>query len=293
MSKTLRLTRPSFGSLRYRRNPLRKLYEEPRLAARVVCVASGKGGTGKSVVATNLASSRARSGERVCLIDFDVGLANDHLLLGLSPRHDLGHVMRGEVSAHQALVPGPNGLNLLSGGVGRHILTTPTRRQLDRLFRGLASLEDDHDLIVVDLGAGLGYVTVAHLAATTTMMLVTNPEVTALSDAYALYKRARGVNPHIRAGLVLNRCRDQARAQSAWERFSSASRRFLGASPELIGWVPSDDRIGESVEERAPLLMGDCDGPGARALKEVVRWEALEHARSARPFFERARRALR
>lgn len=280
-------------AFRRRRNPVEVLHRETETAARVVCVASGKGGTGKSVVATNLACARAKAGERVCLIDFDAGLANDHLLLGVAPRHDLGHVMRGEVDAKSALVTGPHSLNLLSGGVGRHVLTQPTRRELDRLFKQLAPLETSHDLIVVDLGAGLGYITVAHLAATTTLLLVTNPEVTALSDAYALFKRARGVNPDLRAGLVINRCRDAEAAQNAWERFRSASSRFLGAAPELVGWVPADDEVPQSVDDRQPVLLGAPESAAGLALSEVATWAPLEHARSTRPFFERARRALR
>ena len=293
MADSLSISWSPLRAFRRRRSPLEAFHRESARAARVVCVASGKGGTGKSVVATNLACARARAGERVCLIDFDAGLANDHLLLGLAPRHDLGHVMRGEVSARSALVTGPHSLNLLSGGVGRHVLTQPTRRELDKLFKHLAPLESSHDLIVVDLGAGLGYITVAHLAATTTLLLVTNPEVTALSDAYALFKRARGVNPDLRAGLVVNRCRSEEAASNAWERFRSASSRFLGAAPELVGWVPADDNVPQSVDDRLPVLLGNPQCPAASSLVQVAQWGPLEHARSTRPFFERARRALR
>ena len=151
--------------------------------ARVVCVASGKGGVGKSVLATNIAAERASRGERVLLVDFDAGLANLHLLLGLAPRHDLGHVLDGTVSARDAIVRGPQGVHLISGGVGRHALANPTRRELDRLFQALRPLEREYDLLVVDHGAGLSYATIAHLAAASTLILVTSHEVTALSDA--------------------------------------------------------------------------------------------------------------
>ena len=179
------------------------LVSETATAARVVCIASGKGGTGKSVLATNVAVLRSRRGERVLLVDFDAGLANAHLLLGLAPKYDLGHVLEGEVGAEAALVDGPHGLKLLSGGVGRQTLVNPTRRELDRLFKALRPLEERFDLVVVDHGAGLSYSTIAHLAATSTLILVTNHEVTALSDAYALYKRATALNPHIRVGEQL------------------------------------------------------------------------------------------
>src|SRR5258706_3832626 len=90
--------------------------EDQRPGARVLCVASGKGGTGKSILATNLAVLRARRGERVLLIDFDAGLANAHLLLGLAPRHDFGHVLDGSVSARGAVVEGPAGRGPVSRG---------------------------------------------------------------------------------------------------------------------------------------------------------------------------------
>lgn len=262
-------------------------------SARVVCIASGKGGTGKSVVATNLACLRARSGERVLLVDFDAGLANDHLLLGLAPQHDLGHVMDREIPAEAALVEGPFGLKLLSGGVGRHSLQNPTRKQLDRLFKALRPLESAFDLIVIDHGAGIGYGTVAHLAATSTLLLVSNPEVTALSDAYALYKRAHMVNGRVRTGFVVNRCDDRAGAMAAWERFRAASQRFLGHSPEFVEWIPADVAIVRSVQNRVPVALADPDALSSRSLEVVADWPALELARTSRPFFDKARRALR
>ena len=273
---------------------LAKRIEEPRTeTARVVCVASGKGGTGKSVLASNLAVLRAQRGERVLLVDFDAGLANAHLLLGLAPEYDLSHVMQGQVSAEEALVEGPAGLQLLSGGVGRHVLANPTRRELDRLFKALRPLEGSFDLLVVDHGAGLGYATVTHLAATSTLLLVTNHEVTALSDSYALYKRAHIVNPQIEVGVVVNRAPTEEAARSAWQRFRDASQRFLGHSPELLGWVPAELAVSRSVDARTPVSLLEPESDAARAIGSIATWSPIDHARSARSFFERARSALR
>jgi len=266
---------------------------EATSTARVVCIASGKGGTGKSVIASNLALLRARQGERVLLIDFDAGLANAHLLLGLAPPHDVGHVMEGTVSAREALIEGPHGLKLLAGGVGRQSLIDPTRRELDRLFKALRPLEDEFDLIVIDHGAGLSYSTVAHLAASSTLVLVTNHEVTALSDGYALYKRAKLVNPEIRVGLVVNRAPDERLAMDAWNRFRGASHKFLGHAPELIGWVPADPVISQAVQLRKPAVLSFPESAAARAITKVAAWGPLDHARTPTPFYVKARRALR
>lgn len=261
--------------------------------ARVLCVASGKGGTGKSVVATNLAVERSRQGENVLLVDFDAGLANDHLLLGVAPKYDLAHILDGTVDAYGALADGPAGLKMLSGGVGRLTLANPTRRELDRVFQALRPLEDDFDLVIVDHGAGLGYSTVAHLAAASTLLLVAGHEVTALSDAYAVYKKAHLVNPSIRVGLVINRSPDERLADDSWKRFAAASQRFLGHEPEFVGWVPADAAVTRSVHERKPVVTAHPESAAAQALRSVARWAPIDHARSARAFYDAARQALR
>jgi flagellar biosynthesis protein FlhG len=260
--------------------------------ARVICVASGKGGTGKSVVASNLAYLRARSGERVLLIDFDAGLANAHLLLGLAPERDIGHVMAGETNAESALVTGPCGLKLLSGGVGRDQLANPTRRELDRLFRALEPLESQFDLIVIDHGAGLTYTFQTHVVAARSLLLVTNPEVTALSDAYAVYKKATLINPGLEVGLLVNRARDATAADAARERFQSVAMRFLGRQPASAGWVPLDMAVLDSIERRVPVAQLAPDSGAAGALRRLAAWSGLQHELDPQPFFRRARMAM-
>lgn len=261
--------------------------------ARVLCVASGKGGTGKSVLASNIAVLRAKRGEKVLLIDFDAGMANAHLLLGVQPKFDLGHVLDGEVSAAFAAVQGPHGLFMISGGVGRASLLNPTPRELERLFTALAPLESEFDLIIVDHGAGLSYATLAHLAAAQKLLLVTTHEVTSLSDAYALYKQATIVNGSIHVGVVLNRVPDEIAAKSAWTRFHGAASKFLAKSPEFIGWVPHDEAVSHSVQARQPITLREPDSPAGLAIARIADWSAIDEARVSGSFYDAARRALR
>lgn len=286
------LERFTFRRLRPRRRE-KPAASPPASLSRVLCVASGKGGTGKSMLTTNLAVLRAMRGERVLLIDFDAGMANAHLLLGVAPRHDLGDVLAGDIDLRSALVDGPDGLKLLSTGVGSTGLIDPTRRDLDRLFRALRPLEDDFDLILIDHGAGMGYVTQAHLTAAHNLLLVATHEITALSDAYALYKRARQVNPNVRAGVVINNSPNEEFALSAWERFRDVSRRFLGSEPEFIDWVPTDTAVLRSVQMRHPVVSSAPNSKAARAIARVSEWAPLDQPGPAGAFFDRARAALR
>lgn len=264
--------------------------------ARVVSVASGKGGTGKSVLSTNLASQLARSGERVVLIDCDTGWANDHLLLGLQPSYDLGHVASGQATVQQSLVPGPGGLRLLSGGVGRARDAEPTWRDIDRLFHALVEIERGFDVVIIDHGAGLGLAAQALIAGGCALVIVTGTEVTALSDGYAAYKRAVALSPTVRAGLVVNRAPSPQVGREAWERFSFVSQRFLERKPELLALVPDDRAVVESVERRVPVVLSAPASPAAVAIGEVARWEPFRVAAAApggQGVFERSRRALR
>jgi len=273
--------------------PFSSAQEDTSLRAGVVCIASGKGGVGKSVIASNLACMRAAAGERVCLVDFDAGLANAHLLFGLAPRHDLGSVLDGDVSPEEALVEGPAGVKVLSGGVGRARLANPTRRELGKLFGALRSLEESHDLLVIDHGAGLGYAVIAHLAAARSFLLVTNPEVTALSDAYAVFKRAEAVNPGVRAGVVINRAEDREVALEAHDRLAAVSKRFLGRDLELAGWVPADPAVPRSVRARAPLMLTGAESPASRGIRSLAAWNGLAGPHTGDFFYDRARSALR
>ena len=92
---------------------------------------------------------------------------------------------------------------------------------------------------------------------------------------------------------MVNRAPDEARARSAWERFQSASQRFLGHAPELVGWVPYDEAVLRSVEERVPVTLLVPESPAARAIDGVARWAPIDQVRRERAFFDRARAALR
>lgn len=150
-----------------------------------VCIASGKGGTGKSTVSAALAALFARRG-RTLLLDADLGCANAHILQGARPEHSFADVLHGDVAVRDIVTPCPSGVDLLAGGSGYASLAGLRSYELEMIGRGLSRLEPEYDHLVVDSAAGLSRQTVAFAVASDLALLVTTPDLTAMTDALSL-----------------------------------------------------------------------------------------------------------
>ena len=164
---------------------------QPAPRSLVVTVGGGKGGVGKSIVALNLAVTFAQQGKCVVIADMDLGAANQHLLLGLS-RPGLGlqallDQSVGEMQNCLIATPVPN-LSLLAGTTGVLGAANITHGQKRRLLNKLRSLKAD--IVIVDVGAGVGYNMLDFFDLGSRKLIVTTPQVTAIHDAYSFLKSA-------------------------------------------------------------------------------------------------------
>ncbi|MDF1799297.1 MAG: AAA family ATPase [Planctomycetota bacterium] len=237
--------------------------------ARSVCVVSGKGGTGKSVVSGSLARLFARVGPTL-LVDGDLGVGNAHILQGVTPRGSLGDQLAGTRRMAELVEPCGHGLDLVAGGSGLAGLANLGAVELARLGDGLAELERDYRYLVLDCGAGISASTLAFARAADLVLVVTTTDLTALTDAYALLK-VLGLPPRGPAAqLLVNRAPSEAGARAVHERIDSVARRFLGRGPALLGWCPEDPAVVESVNHRVPLVERSPGAPAAQALAQLA-----------------------
>ena len=242
-----------------------------RPAARTVAVVSGKGGVGKTTLAVNLAVTLRRLGARVLLVDGDLGMGNADLLLGQVPRFTLHDLVLGERSAEEVLLTTPDGVHLMSGSSGVEEMANLDELRCERLLCALSELEEPIDLILIDTASGL-HRTATHLArAADEILIVTTPEPTAFTDAYATLRVLRNSALPRVPRIIVNQARDAAEARATAEKIRNVSKQFLSLSPELLGFVLEDPAVGQAVRRQEPLVHLFPKSPAAGCIEQIAR----------------------
>ena len=227
---------------------------EPMSSFRAMAISSGKGGVGKTNLVANLAVALARRGQRVIVLDADLGLANLDTLLGLHPKATLRHVVHGECSLSEVLVTGPNGIRLVPASSGFEDMTNLGAAERLHLLEQVDALDEDFDVLLVDTAAGLSSnVTFFTTAAQETLVVVT-PEPTSLTDAYALIKVLSTRYAEQEFGILVNMAHTDEEADRTFAHLSRVASRFLDVSLRYMGHVPYDRELPEAVRRQQAVL---------------------------------------
>ncbi len=249
-------------------NDLRRLVrraspERPALRTRLVVVAGGKGGSGTTTLAVNLAAALAAEGRGVALVDADPAGGNVGLLCRLADRVTIVDVLAGRCSAAEALQAGPVGLKVLSGGWGAAGLAEWPGATQDRLIAQLQDLGPQADLAVIDAGNRPTRFAHRFWQSADELLLVTTPELAAVMDAYAAVKLMAGGEGGLPIRTVVNLAPDGAVAGGVHQRLRRACRRFLGLTLRDAGWIPRDPHIGVKAESQELLVSTAPHSPAA------------------------------
>ena len=196
-------------------------------AVRVIAVASGKGGVGKTNVSVNLAAALALAGQRVMLMDADLGLANVDVLLGLEPSFDLQHVIAGEKNLDDIIIEGPLGIHVVPASSGIERMAELTSVEHGSLISAFSELKQPIDVLLVDTAAGIADGVVSFAKACQEVVVVVCDEPTSLTDAYALIK-VLSIRHGIKQFQILaNMVRDESQGMNLYEKLLSTTDRFL------------------------------------------------------------------
>lgn len=242
----------------------------PSRSGRVFAIASGKGGVGKTCVAIGLAHALAQRGQRVLLLDGDLGLANVDVQLGLTPLHDLGAVLGGRVALEQAVLGHPGGFDILAGRSGSGALAGLSPAALEAVLALVRRAATLWDVVVVDLGAGLDPPQRRLAAAADTLLVLATDEPTSITDAYAVLKLHAMDAPDGDARIVVNQASDAGAGARTHATLTRATEAFLKRSVKLAGVVRRDAKMKDAIRHQTSLLTRHPSSPAAQDIEALA-----------------------
>lgn len=253
--------------------------------ASILAVASGKGGVGKTWFSITLAHAFAARGERVLLVDGDLGLANVDVQLGISPSADLAAVVQGWVELENAVIginagAGKGGFDVLAGRSGSGQLANLPQDEIARLVAGLAVLSLHYDKVILDLAAGVDDAVMRLARAADAQILVLNDEPPSMTDAYAFIKMLRHTSPNAVPFVVINMAEGRVAGRRTYESIAKACQDFLHFRPLLAGIIGRDPKVREAVRAQTPLPSLEPRAPAALDVSTIA--EALSKSLDTR-----------
>jgi flagellar biosynthesis protein FlhG len=269
---TLRAMKKKEQSLAVRSDSLIKpgSYSIRQQGVRVISVTSGKGGVGKTNIAANLAYLLSRLNKKALVLDADAGLANIDVILGINSQYNLYHVLKGEKSLAETIIDGPGGIKILPSSSGIPEMTDLSRGQKLTLIDELNALNEDLDFMIIDTGAGISSNVMYFNMAAKEIIVVTSPEPTALTDAYALIKVLYQRYSKKRFRLLVNMVRNPSEAKEIYERLSHATDHFLNLTIEYLGYILLDEKVKEAVKKQKALAEVYPNSPATRCLAKIA-----------------------
>jgi flagellar biosynthesis protein FlhG len=242
----------------------------------IMAVTSGKGGVGKTFVSANLAAALARAGRKVLVLDADLGLANLDVVLNLFPKITLHDVFTGKSTLADAVLPAPGGFHVLLAGSGMVEYSRMTPEVREQLQQVIAEVAPKFDHVLLDTGAGISDVVLYTVSLAGQVLLVVTPEPTSMTDAYATIKVLAATQGRRKVQLLVNQTRKPGEGRGVRQQLQQVIDRFVNPgldSPvrlELLGEVPSDPAVRESVLRRQLMLEALPGTPASMALVAVA-----------------------
>ena len=237
---------------------------------RTIAIASGKGGVGKTHLVTNLAIALADYKKKVLVLDGDMGLANIDVLLGITPRYNLQHVIMGDKTISDILVTGPLGIQIIPGATGIQELANLEEEEREDLIDELSSLENQFDIILIDTGAGLSQGVLSFVLAANEVIVLITPEPTSIMDAYSMIKVILKENQDADVKLVVNMAKDSEEANQTLEKVLLVVRQFLGAGLQNLGYIPIDKAVVRAVKTQRPFVLAYPYSPATRCVRDLA-----------------------
>lgn len=239
--------------------------------AHTITVTSGKGGVGKTSLVANMAICLAQAGQRVIILDADLGLANIDVVFGIRPKYNLMDVVNGDMNIDEIMVQGPYGIQIIAGGSGVMELADLELEKANRLYDQLRFLEDKTDFLLIDTGAGISKSVVSFCQAADQVVVITTTEPTALVDAFGVIKVLYNKRPDAYVSALVNKVDSPEEGQEIYQRLSKVAKDYLNNfEVHYLGSLKQDRNMHIAVRQQTPLLLFSPMSPVAVDLRKIV-----------------------
>jgi len=252
-------------------------------SGRVIAITSGKGGVGKTNVTSNLAVALTRQGQRVCVFDADTSLANVNIVMGVTPRYTVEHLLNGERSVEEILLEGPEGVMIVPAASGIAELAVLDEASRARLITALRTLESSFDYLLIDTAAGIGESVLAFVKSAQYTILVISTEPTSLTDAFALLRVLKRQAHERPAYILVNMALNYANSMEVYKRFEGAVRKYLGLKVHYLGYITDDKALKNAITRQRPVLLNDPDALASRCFTTLAAVLSKQFAAPATP----------
>lgn len=255
----------------------------------VIAVTGGKGGVGKTNVSINLATALSAAGRKVLLLDGDLGLANVDVLLGLTPRRTLAHVLAGQCTLEEVILDSPQGFQVVPAASGIAGLANLGVSENLNIVQSFSALSQRLDVMIVDTAAGIAHSVLQFSQAAQHVLVVVCDEPASITDAYAIIKvlsRDHGVR---RFQVLVNMVRTPGDGAALFHKLERVTTRFLDVVLENVGEIPEDPYLRRAVREQRPVTAAYPASPAATAFKKLAlkadKWPVPSGPRGNLEFF--------
>ncbi len=221
---------------------------------KTIAITSGKGGVGKTSLSVSLSIALAQTGSTVTLLDADLGLANINVILGIIPKYNLYHVIKGKKKLKDIVIEVPEGIKIIAGASGFHQLANLEVKQRTDFISAIAELDAD-DYMIIDTGAGVSQNVLSFVMAADEVIVVTTPEPTAITDAYGIIKSIAAQSSDKVIRLVVNRVQSVSEGKRVAQRVINIAGQFLNIKVENLGFVFEDAYVPKSVRNQKPFIV--------------------------------------
>lgn len=247
---------------------LESMMMRSRANTKYIAITSGKGGVGKSSISANLAYKLNKLGFKVGVFDADIGLANLDLIFGIKTDKNILHALRGEVGIDEVIYEIEPNLYLIPGDSGEEILKYASNNLVERFIQDSTVL-DTLDFLLIDTGAGIGALNQSTLQAAEHIIVITMPDPSAITDAYATIK----LNSHTKSQIfmIINMCKNQKEALSVFERMENITRKHIPhLTLKYLGGLENNSAVNKATRSRVLVSKVEPLNPVSIGLGDIA-----------------------